>query len=393
MRIATLVAPILTGLLSLPAFAQAAPGGWLIADAGAGSPGLFRMQPTTGVMTPIATGLYYYPASVIMAADNSHLLAADIGTSSLEVVAAGGTRVPNAVFGSTPGQLALDQDGTVLCAANYGAERVDLATATSTPYWSSIRQFLFGVCLDGDTGDAMFAGFYYLIDGRLNRVNRRTGVGTMLANGLGPVSSCDFDPLTGDFLVTNGDAISPLLRVFRNGTVASMGMYVPAGANAVRIDPETGNILVAGQSLIRLLAPSGALLRSWPLPAGAAVTGLEFSGSRKVSGHGPATAGSSYTLDYSFPGAANGFYIGLFALSMRPGLPLNDGTGRVVSLGANTLLTAFSGSLDANGRASRALAIPPGLPADVRIFASAVVLDPSAPSGVLTANTFGFSTN
>ena len=391
-------------LLTATLQAQTQPGDWLVASIGTTQAGLFRLTPPTGALQVLSAPPQFFPNGVLMDADNTGMLALDLFNTIHAVTPAGGL-TPGLVLANVPGQMALDQDGTFVCATEWGGlVRVDLAAQTETPLWMHTREWTYGVCVDGDTGDYIVAGLYYLTDGRLTRVHRRTGVGTVLASGLGQVTRVAFDPLSGEFLVTNGDPLAPLIRVRRDGSATSMGMFVPAGASAVHIDQETGNILVAGTTALRELSPLGMQLRSVPLAAGFQAADLARYGERKVSGFGPATPGSPYSVRFAFPGRAGRTYVAMLATALRPGIPLGDGTGRVISLQPDWLFMAslgglpgltqgFVGTLDAQGNATGTLHIPATLAPGTRLYLSAVVLDATAPSGLVTANSWGFTVN
>jgi hypothetical protein len=377
---------------------------WIVASYGFSNPGLHVVSPATGAVLSVVPG-GYFPVGVVMAPNNVDLLVA--GSTSLDLVTLGGLVVPTSpISNGYGGQLAPDQDGTYLCAEDWGLYRLDPTTGSEDWTWSGVYAFLNGVCVDGDTGDYVVGEHGYFYDGRVTRIHRTTGVATTIAAGLGPVQSVDFDPLTGEFLVANGDAFAPVLRVARNGAVTALGTsVVPTGATAVRVDPTTGNLLVVGPNAARMVTPLGATVAnvafSTPMDYPG---GVELSGSRKVSGFGAATAGSDYFVRLAFPGGAGRAYTAALSTAMRPGIPLNDGTGRVVSLAADWLFNAtiggipglldgFSGVLDANGSAIATVHVPAGFPAGVRFFVSAVVANPAAPSGLETANTWGFTTN
>lgn len=393
-------------LVVAPASAQLLPGDWILANYGFTNPGLHKITPSTGLVQPIVPGGGYYPASVMMDLDNFNLLAASgatLDTVTPSGIVAQGAPTSNG-FG---GQTAPDQDGSLLCAEGYGLYRLDQNLQSEDWVWSGLYAFLKGVCIDGDTGDYIIVGEHgYFADGRVTRIHRTTGASTIIAAGLGPVQSIDFDPITGDFLVANGDPLAPILRVGRNGSVGAMGSFVvPSAAGAVRVAPETGNLLVVGPSAARLVTPLGATITNVPLvPPMDYPGGVEIYGSRKISGFGPATAGTDYFVRFSFPGCAGQNFLGAMSTAQRPGIPMNDGSGRVVSLRADWLFNAtvggipglldgFSGVLDANGAATGVVHIPAGFPAGVRFFVSAVAVQPSAPSGIETANTWGFTTN
>jgi hypothetical protein len=134
-------------------------------------------------------------------------------------------------------------------------------------------------------------------------------------------------------------------------------------------------------------------------------TCVEFYGSRKVSGSGAATPGSSYTIRFAFPSSPGAAYLAVMSTGLRPGLPLPDSSGRVINLdftsplfglslgGIPGITTGFTGTLSPSGTASGTIAIPPGFPSGLRLFVSAVAVNGAFPSGLETANTWAFTIN
>lgn len=387
--------------------AQIISGDYLLASSGNSSPGLFRLHPSNGVLSPINVGITpFYPVSVLMDADNQWLLtgANDTTGDYLSSVAPNGALTQGTYLTTRANQCILDEDGSVVAAEDWGLYSIDTAMQTENWIWNGLYFFNYGLTLDQDNGDYIVGGVYYLMTGRLMRVHRN-GTSQIIATNLGWVSAVDFDPLTGDYLVTNGDAISPLLRVTKNGLVQSMGMNVPTGAKAVKVDPTTGNILVGGTNEVRLLGPTGNLIQNFPLATGMDyLTGLEIYGSRKVSGHGTAAAGTDYYIEFSFPDCPNQPYVAALSTSMRPGFALNDGTGRVISLQNNSIaqltlgglpgvIDGFSGTLDAQGHATGVIHLPGWAQPGTRLFVTGVAVNPGMPSNLDTANTWSFSTH
>lgn len=393
-------------LSTLTLVAQVQPGDWVIANTSYNQPGLLSLRTSTNSVVPILVGPTYYPSSVMMDLDNVNLIAGDPSAQSLDFVSSTGFLTPGAILTAYPHQTCFDQDGTVLVAEDWGLYRIDPINQWDEPVWSGTYQFVHGMCIDGDTGDYIVVTQYgYFSDGRLYRINRTTLTSQLIAQNLGFVEGVDFDPTTGMFYVVNGDPFASLLRVSRNGAVVAMGPNVPTESKAVRVDPETGNILVVGRLEARLLSPQGALLQNFTLPGPMDYVGcVEIAGSREVIGSGTAVAGSSYDIDFNFPNCANQPYIAALSTSMRPGYPLNDGTGRIVNLEQNFIsqltlgglpgvVDGFQGVLDASGHADGVIHLPSWVPPGFRIFVTAVALNPAMPSGIDTANTWGFTTN
>jgi hypothetical protein len=407
-----LLASLLT--LAAPVLAQIAPGDWVLSDASNGATALIRVDPTTGQASTILAG---QPAghlnAVFMDRNNVDLAAVQTTVNgAYHVVSCTPLGVLSTIVALGPGPLAidaaLDQDGTFvgLSVGGGGLWRSDPATGRTTLLVPTGNRIQSGLCLDGDTGDyvlAFAAGFSTI--GELLRVDRRTLAVTTILGGLGTISSVDFEPASGDFVVTD-PGFPHLLRVHRSGAWSTVNENFPPDAQAVRVDPETANLLAGGGGTVGLLGPTGTLIRSHAPPVpGLTITGLELYGSRKVSGAGPATGGSAYQIRFAFPQSAGRAYVAALSTGLRPGFALADGTGRTIQLdvtsplfpisigGLPGLTTGFAGVLDGSGQATGSILIPAGFPAGFRLFVSAVALHPGLPSGLDTANTWGVTTN
>jgi hypothetical protein len=94
--------------------------------------------------------------------------------------------------------------------------------------------------------------------------------------------------------------------------------------------------------------------------------------------------------------------VAALSLGLRPGIGLSD--GRTVHLAVDPLLllslgglpgitTGFAGVLDAAGRAAGTITLPPGFPPGVRIFVSAVAVNPALSLGLDTGSSVGFTSN
>jgi hypothetical protein len=151
------------------------------------------------------------------------------------------------------------------------------------------------------------------------------------------------------------------------------------GANAVKVDDVTGNYFVASGDTVHEIAPNGYFANTWR-SAGQSWTSVEMYGSRQISGVGPARAGSRYRIDFSFRGMGNTPYLGLLALSMRPGIPIQGGKINVAPdalflatlSGSNPFVTGFVGVLDPSGNASGYIDLPAFAPAGLTLFVSGV---------------------
>jgi hypothetical protein len=300
----------------------------------------------------------------------------------------------------------LDQDGTWLCAlANGNASfpfprtllRVNPNTGTATTIVTNgaARGTFNAVCLDGDTGDFMIGLFDDPAPGgALLRIDRLTSAITTVAAGLGRISTIDFEPATGTFAVGRFDP-PELLRVTPGGEVTTIAT-IP-NVNALKVHDETGNLAVAGGADVSILTSAGVVVGTRTID-GYSLTGVEIDGSRKVSGSGTFAAGQVYTIRFSFPLSPCASYVAALSGSLRPGLALAD--GRTIHLAADPfflmsvgglpgLTTGFAGTLDTSGRAAGALTPPAWWPAGIRLYVSAVAVNPALPNGLDTANSLG----
>jgi hypothetical protein len=407
---------LLVSLLTLAgaSLAQIAPGDWILSDASNASAGLFRVDPTTGQVSTITAGQPAGTFNAVFMDRNNVDLAAVLTqlNGPFHIVSCTPLGVLTTIVALGTGPFAtdavLDQDGTFvgLSVGGGGLWRSDPVTGRTTLLVPTGNRIQAGVCIDGDTGDyilAFAAGFASL--GELLRVDRRTLAVTTIVGGLGTLSSVDFEPSTGDFVVSDFGFVK-VLRVHRSGAWSIVNTSFPPDAQAVRVDPETGNLLTGGGGVVGLMTPAGVVLRSHTPPlTNLTITGLELYGSRKVSGAGPATGGSAYPIRFAFPLSGGRAYVGALSTGLRPGFPLADGTGRTIQLDVTSPLfpisigglpgatTGFAGVLDGAGHASGSILIPAGFPPGVRVFVSAVALHPGLPSGLDTANTWGVTTN
>jgi len=299
----------------------------------------------------------------------------------------------------------LDADGTWLCAlgdANThitarSVLRVDPATGAMTTLVTNgaARGTFNALCVDGDTGDVLI-GLYddQVGGGALLRMARGTNAITTVAGGLGRIYSIDFEPATGSCVVSRTNPVE-LLRVTPGGLVTTVasGLIV----NALKVHDESGNLVVAGGADVSILTSGGTVVGTRTI-TGFSFTGIEIDGSRKVSGSGVLAGGQVYAVRFSFPLSPCATYVAALSGSLRPGIPLAD--GRTIHLAIDPLFllslgglpgftTGFSGTLDASGGADGAILPPPGFPAGIRLYVSAVALNPALPAGLDTANSLG----
>jgi len=392
-------------LPAMPTECLMPPGSWIIGDLSASVGGILRVDPASGALTTVVAGR---PATffnwVILGGDNRSLL----GNAStplfhlLNVTLSGALTTVGAIGAApSPNGADLDQDGSIVASTSAANGLHRVVPGVSVPIVTTPAT-LNNVCIDQDTGDYVLGIFSA---GQLLRVNRLTSAISTIAVGLGSVSGVDFEPQTGTFVVST--FTGPVVRRVTPAGVISPVSATPAGANAVKVDDETGNLLVGGGITLTNMTPAGVVLTSHALvgPAGLSISATEIAGSRKVSGSGPALPGSAYSYNFSFPASPGAGYVAAASTGLRPGIPLGDGTGRVINLdvtspllplsigGIPGLTTGFSGVLSTTGGATGTLLIPLGFPPGIRVFVSAVALNGSMPTGLDTANTWAFTTN
>jgi hypothetical protein len=405
-------APVLALLLAAAAPAQIlpSPGDWIIGDSSSESGGIFSVSPANGAVLTLAvarpTGFFNW---VAMGANNADLAAVRALPGRFAFVPPAGGIAWGVSLAGVANGFDLDQDGswlTVTSAAD-AVWRVS-ADGTTATFLLAAPPGLDGVCVDQDTGDAILAIFAPWPNGALLRLSRATGALTTIASGLGRVSAVDHCAQDGTFYLSRHDS-GEVLNVSPGGSVTTVHVGWPAGvrsASCLKVVDETGELLVGGlvSSLpgrVALLSRTGLVLAFQDLPLYLHPTGVELYGSRKVSGLGTFAAGRPYTVSFSFPRSAGRPYVAALSTGLRPGLALPD--GRTINLAPDALLarslgglpgitTGFAGILDAGGRAAGTITPPAGFPAGVRLFVSAVALNPAFPGGLDTANTLGATT-
>ena len=392
-------------LATAGAHAQMTSGDWIVTNRSPLAQGVYRLTPSTGAWENLTAGDVVSYSGVAMASDNSTLLLMNVRDYSLDSfdVATGLAAGPRVT--TIPQQVVLDQDGTYLTAQDYGLFRIDPTTGVETLVWFGFNQFVRGVCVDGATGDYVTVGLGPFFNGTLTRVNPISLLSTDIATGLGNVSCVDYNPLNNEFLVANGDSRFPILRVSAAGVVSVFSNFAPAGAKSLRIDPTTGNVLVAGVNSIALLNPAGNVVSSFATPAAfTEALGVEFYGSRTCSTSGFAAGGYDFAVQFRDPSAGNRMYIAALSDGISPGFPFNDGTGFCVCLHLGDLFWAtfggmpgtvdgFSGTLDASGSATGFVRLPVGFPEGYRLHAQALIEDPTMPFGVRPGNPVSFTTH
>lgn len=391
-------------LASAEASAQFLPGDWIVSNRAPPFQGVYRLTPATGLWQSLTTGGAHHSAGLTMAADNSTVLSMNVADYSIDAFDQNAALVTGPLTTTIPLQLVVDQDGSYLTAQDYGLFRVDPVSGVETMVWFATNQFLHGVCVDGATGDYVTAGSGPFFDGVVTRIDPTSFAMTTLATGLGDVRCIDYNPATNVFLVANGATTSPVLSVSPAGFVSSFSTQAPAGAKAVRVDPNTGNVLIVGLFAAAMFTPFGALLASFPTPAVFEdATGAEIYGRRTASTSGLAAGGADFKLSVRDPSSANLPYLAAISEDLSTGPAVANNPSGCVCLetgvlfwstlgGVPGLLLGFSGALDALGSADAHILLPLGFSPGYRFYAQAIVSVPSSPTGFRTTNVTGFNT-
>ncbi len=396
---------------------QPGPGDWVVSDTGQTHNGALFFDPAMPAPAPLTTltvGGAGYINWISMHPNNADLL---VNYSYFGLFGVLG--VPGGAFTSivsipdSPNGQVMDQDGTILVSTSGGDKlwRVDLALKTATVV-ATLPSTLNNVTLDGDTGEILVAIFDNMKPslGRVLRLSRSGVILGTLTAGLGQTSSVDFDPISGDFFVTSFDS-PEVRRINPRGVATTVALY--KGANAVKVDRETGTLLVCGFNRTTRMDVQGKILQgedhSHKIAGGSFNwTAVEIYGSRKLSGFGSARPGTRYTMNLRFPASPNRGYLVLAGLSgLRPGFKLHDNTGRVVSLNFDGLtqlllytgsvpgmLDNFRGVLDARGLpvgGQPVVTLPAVTPKGLRIYLAAAALNPLLASGLDISNPWAFT--
>lgn len=398
-----------------PLAAQPKPGDYVITGDRCSSgcspqPYLASVDPTTGRLTTIVdwTGSGIGRAyDVTTDVDDESLVTINevSGTTVPPYVPAGllrttpaGVTVTISTVGYMPRTVDLDQDG-YLVGLGYNSRYSSLVhvTAAGAKLLTMSTAGLQYAYVDPDTGD-----YFVNWGNRINAHDRQTLHQTDWFPTGGHAS--DFSARTGLFAVAAGYEYWLVDRA-RNRIDRRQITNAGESLGKVAVDRLTGNLLFErvnpSGGFVDLLeyAPGMTAIRTTRVNDG--IYGLDYYGNRGVTGTGSARAGTSYTLQISLPAAGAGrAYVAALSLGgHRPGIPLAD--GRTIDLVADALffLTATRGDipgmtaglrgvLGPRGRAQATLLIPAALP-PIRVWATAVALDPAAPSGLVTTSTWG----
>jgi len=247
-------------------------------------------------------------------------------------------------------------------------------------------------------------GYYWMVGfgGAMAYMDHRSHVvTTLLPAGFRYTTGMDHDEATDTFAFCS-ETLQTVFFADRNFQIVTS--FATTAQNwSLRLSPETGNVHVLdGNSTVTEWTRNGVVVRTTLLPVRAGFFSLEVYGSRPVSGVGSAARGTAYQLRIGFPGAAKLPYVAALSLGgLRPGIGLPDGRQIAMAVDPLFLLTAahgdipgitrgLRGTLSAAGQATATITIPVGLPGGLRVFATAVVLDATAPVGLRIGNTWAF---
>jgi len=238
--------------------------------------------------------------------------------------------------------------------------------------------------------------------GLLLKMDRSSLAHTTLTSGMGNVSAVDFDPRTGNYVVSSFTPGRCFIIDRTGAIVKSFSLFYD---QAVKVDDEVGTLHAAGFNGAGEYSMTGVAIKTFGPHSPRQWTSLDVYGSRKVSGFGPAAAGTTYTLHFSFPQSGPGAqYIGALSLTgQHPGIPMAGGrrvnlvpddlTFLMLRMGDLPGLTSgFVGTLGVQANALATIHLPKFTPPGLRFFASAVAINMGMPGGLDVANTWAFTT-
>lgn len=385
--------------------AQPNPGDYILGDLG--SRGIFSIDRVTGAVSTVATGFTTgFINWVVMDFNNSDMVAVS-GTNygALYRVTRTGTIITvAAVPGNTsPNGIEVDEDGTYVVSGSDSVRLSILVRITGGGAVSSVLpgapNFLNNVIIDRDDGDYMLALFR---TGLLLKTDRSSLAVTTLTSGMGNVSAVDFDPRTGNYVVSS---FGPSRCFIIDKTGTTVTSFSLPHDHAVKVDDEAGTLHAAGFNGAGEYSMTGVAIKTFGPHSPMRWTSLDVYGSRKVSGSGPGMAGTTYTLHFSFPLSGPGAtYIGALSLAgQHPGIQVPGGrrinlvpdnlTFLMLRLGNLPGLTSgFLGTLGVNASALALIHLPRFVPPGIRIFATAVAVNMGMPGKLDVADTWAFTT-
>lgn len=317
-------------------------------------------------------------------------------------VSPGGILSTIAVAGTSgegdPTSCCLLQDGKVAITASIPGTAdflriLDPATGVRTSLYTarpSKAQF-HDVRQNPDNGNLLVCSFAGsgLLEYDVRQATLRT-----ICKAAGVLYSVDVEPTTGNFVAT---APSGILVISPQGTI--LKTIITVAARRLRVEPSTGLYVCttgwrSDANRVIEYDSRGTTIRLHGPYNGFNFAGLDLYGSNQVTGSGPATPGSTYLVDFCFPGSPNLNYVAALALGQRPGFRLK---GATVNLALDPLFEAslqglfvsgFRGNLDVSGRARGSIKIPAFVPRGLTIYCAAVATNGTV---LLTGNTVGIT--
>jgi len=349
-----------------------------------------------------------FPNGVVNGFDNVSLLYLASTTSAADPdrlrrwTPAGGGVVANLGIPGLPNAVDIDQYADPVISTEGLNNLRSVSGGAVAVMYGGLPAAVHGFCIDGDSGDSIVATSAG--GGSLLRYPRiAPGAGVAIAAGLGNVTAVAHHPQTGNFVVASRGP--GLVRMVTPAGVVMWTAPFPgaSGARDVKVSPEIGQILACGGQDFRIYSAAGAplLALAW---GGHDFKCVEEYQTRKVAGRGNSAAGGNYFANFNFPRSPGQVYRGLMSFSMRPGLPA--GGGRTLNLANDALFAAVNagaldgsvlagrlGILDGNGHGVMRITLPAAMPAGLRLYVSAVAINPAMPGGIDLGNTTGFTTD
>lgn len=383
------------------------PGDYIVATAD----GLLAIKPGTGGVTTLTT---MAAGVVMMSADNRSIEFAPRNEakywryrpgSGVEFVTrfpGGGGLITDLSFEGTSGFLTTRRFNQLL--AFRGGRQYLLHNVLP----GSAFQELSSVRRDLDTGDWLLA-----VPDVIPRVTSvlRVDRATMGVRTIFKVTPdypvVDQDPHSGLYVAAQRSPSAALAVL--DGTGQVVRTWPTLWPVALAIDPVRSHyhclVRTGAQYEIHEYEAGGTLLGKTAVPPlrFAAATDLTIYGSRPLSSEASAVVGKPHALECAFANAAGLPYLIVLGQSgARPGVTLPDGRRvhiaddayfRQTLLGGDipNVTTGLRGTLDANGRATAWITVPPTTAVGTRIFATAIVLDPAASLGLRVSNPWAFS--
>lgn len=389
-------------------------GDLLVADGSTISRGVVLRRDTGGIVTTWFPGLLgYFPNWITMAGDNERVTVAladgnQFLTGAHTLVTPAGAVSTVQFYSSSlgfPNGQARDGDGSTYAAHQSGLiTRYDpLLQSFATVGFTGTA--LNAISIDRERGRVLGVVFPSTtpFPGSIVQYSPATGsVTTLLAQSalISRPTGIGVDPTSGDIVLTRLDTPGLLRFDARRRTLQTLNTM--GGLNGLVVSTRNTFLVPNGPNVTEF-APDGTVLNTFAFAGKALASVLEY-GSRRISPSGTGVPGSVHTIAVTAPStdANRSYYLGA-SLGVRPpvatfgGEPLNIAADPLLALSIGGTLPGvfqqFAGVLDANGRATAAIAIPGSLPAGLNlpVHVGGIVADPGAPNGVstvLTASSF-----